>query len=43
MRAIGQAEIAGVVETVPSMRALMVCYDPMATSRAEAANPRSRA
>ena len=32
--AIGQAEIAGVVETVPSMRALMVCYDPMATSRA---------
>lgn len=33
--AIGQAEVAGVVETVPSMRALMVCYDPMATSRAE--------
>ena len=33
--AIGQAKIAGVVETVPSMRALMVCYDPMATSRAE--------
>ena len=33
--AIGQAEIAGVVETVPSMRALMVCYDPMATSRAK--------
>jgi KipI family sensor histidine kinase inhibitor len=32
--AIGQAGIAGVVETVPSMRALMVCYDPMATSRA---------
>jgi KipI family sensor histidine kinase inhibitor len=36
--AIGQAtkagQIAGVVETVPSMRALMVCYDPMATSRA---------
>jgi len=33
--AIGQAGIAGVVETVPSMRALMVCYDPMATSRAK--------
>jgi KipI family sensor histidine kinase inhibitor len=32
--AIGAAKIAGVVETVPSMRALMVCYDPMATSRA---------
>lgn len=36
--AIGQAtkagQLAGVVETVPSMRALMVCYDPMATSRA---------
>jgi len=31
--AIGQARIAGVVETVPSMRALMVCYDPLATSR----------
>lgn len=33
--AIGQAKVAGVVETVPSMRALMVCYDPLATSRAE--------
>jgi KipI family sensor histidine kinase inhibitor len=37
--AIGQAtkagQLAGVVETVPSMRALMVCYDPMATSRAQ--------
>ena len=33
--AIGQAKIAGVVETVPSMRALMVCYDPMATSRSK--------
>jgi KipI family sensor histidine kinase inhibitor len=32
--AIGQAGIEGVVETVPSMRALMVCYDPLATSRA---------
>ena len=35
--AIGQAtqagQFAGVVETVPSMRALMVCYDPLATSR----------
>ena len=31
--AIGQARITGVVETVPSMRALMICYDPMATSR----------
>jgi KipI family sensor histidine kinase inhibitor len=25
--------LAGLVETVPSMRALMVCYDPLATSR----------
>jgi KipI family sensor histidine kinase inhibitor len=37
--AIGQAadrgQLAGVVETVPSMRALMVCYDPLATSRAK--------
>jgi KipI family sensor histidine kinase inhibitor len=33
--AIGRAKIAGVVETVPSMRSLMVCYDPLATSRAE--------
>jgi KipI family sensor histidine kinase inhibitor len=37
--AVGQAakngQLAGVVETVPSMRALMVCYDPMATSRAK--------
>jgi KipI family sensor histidine kinase inhibitor len=32
--AVGQAKIAGIVETVPSMRALMVCYDPLATSRA---------
>ena len=29
-------EIAGVVETVPSMRALMVSYDPLATSRGQA-------
>ena len=37
--AIGQAksagQLAGVVETVPSMRALMVCYDPLSTSRAK--------
>ncbi len=28
-------ELSGVVETVPSMRALMVIYDPLATSRAK--------
>jgi KipI family sensor histidine kinase inhibitor len=28
-------ELAGVVETVPSIRSLMVSYDPLATSRAE--------
>ena len=37
--AIGAAKAAGrlggVVETVPTMRSLMVCYDPIATSRAE--------
>jgi len=37
--AIGKARAAGglggLVETVPSMRALMVTYDPLATSRAE--------
>ena len=33
--AIGQAKLAGVVETVPSMRALLVCYDPLATSRSD--------
>jgi KipI family sensor histidine kinase inhibitor len=32
--AVGAAKIAGIVETVPSMRALMVCYDPLRTSRA---------
>lgn len=36
--AIGAARadggLAGVVETVPTMRSLMVCYDPLATSRA---------
>lgn len=30
-RAAGR--LAGVVETIPSMRALMVCYDPLAASR----------
>lgn len=37
--AIGMAkaagELAGVVETVPTMRSLMVTYDPLTTSRAE--------
>jgi KipI family sensor histidine kinase inhibitor len=37
--AIGQTRagggLAGLVETVPSMRALMVCYDPLSTTRAE--------
>ena len=37
--AIGRAreagELAGVVETVPTMRSLMVAYDPLATSRAQ--------
>ncbi|MGE5150672.1 MAG: 5-oxoprolinase subunit PxpB [Rhodospirillaceae bacterium] len=37
--AVGQARadgsLAGLVETVPSMRALMVCYDPLATTRRE--------
>ena len=28
-------ELAGVVETVPTMRSLMVAYDPMVTSRAD--------
>ncbi len=32
-RAAGR--LAGVVETIPSMRALMVCYDPLAATRAE--------
>ena len=32
--AIVAAKIEGVVETVPSMRSLMVCYDPVTTSRA---------
>ncbi len=31
-RAAGR--LPGVVETIPSMRALMVCYDPLATTRA---------
>lgn len=37
--AIGTAreagKLPGVVETVPSMRSLMVCYDPLATSRSD--------
>jgi KipI family sensor histidine kinase inhibitor len=37
--AVGEAKasgkLAGVVETVPSIRSLMVCYDPLSTSRAE--------
>lgn len=37
--AIGHAreagDLAGVVETVPTMRSLMVAYDPLATSRAD--------
>lgn len=31
----GRGELKGVVETVPTMRSLMVTYDPLATSRAE--------
>jgi KipI family sensor histidine kinase inhibitor len=34
-QAAGAGTLKGVVETVPSMRALMVCYDPLATTRAE--------
>ena len=34
-RARDEGRLAGVVETVPTMRSLMVTYDPMATSRAE--------
>ena len=37
--AIGRArdagEITGVIETVPTMRSLMVTYDPLSTSRAD--------
>lgn len=33
--AIAQARVPGVVETVPSMRSLMVTYDPLSTTRAE--------
>lgn len=37
--AIGKAKaeggLGGLVETVPSMRALMVCYDPLSTTRRE--------
>src|SRR3990167_1837679 len=28
-------EISGVIETVPTMRSLMVTYDPLSTSRAD--------
>lgn len=34
-QAAAAGELSGVIETVPSMRALMVSYDPMATSRAK--------
>src|SRR5260221_1013004 len=34
-QATGAGELSGVIETVPSMRSLMVSYDPMATSRAK--------
>jgi KipI family sensor histidine kinase inhibitor len=34
-RARDDGKLAGVVETVPTMRSLMVTYDPLATSRAE--------
>jgi KipI family sensor histidine kinase inhibitor len=34
-RAREAGEISGVVETVPTMRSLMVSYDPLATSRAD--------
>ena len=33
--AIAQARVPGVVETVPSMRSLMVTYDPLSTTSAE--------
>lgn len=34
-RACDAGEITGVVETVPTMRSLMVTYDPLSTSRAD--------
>jgi allophanate hydrolase subunit 1 len=34
-RARDDGKLGGVVETVPTMRSLMVTYDPLATSRAE--------
>ena len=34
-RAKAAGELAGVVETVPTMRSLMVAYDPLAASRAD--------
>ena len=41
-RARAAGEPAGLVETVPTMRSLMVSYDPLVTSRATL-EPRSRA
>ena len=35
MRVIRSSALAGVVETVPTFRSLMVHYDPLATSRAD--------
>ena len=34
-RAKAAGELSGVIETVPTMRSLMVAYDPLATSRAD--------
>lgn len=34
-QAAAAGELSGVIETVPSMRSLMVSYDPLATSRAK--------
>jgi KipI family sensor histidine kinase inhibitor len=34
-RAKADGSLGGLVETVPSMRALMVCYDPLSTTRHE--------
>ncbi|MEO8558020.1 MAG: 5-oxoprolinase subunit PxpB [Rhodospirillales bacterium] len=38
-RAIGQAQLKGVIETIPTFRSLMVQYDPIHTSRAELEAP----
>ena len=37
--AVRAGSLGGVIETVPTMRSLMVTYDPMATSRAELLTP----